>query len=348
MPSFTHLLRRIELRNTTITEILLVFVFLILLLLQGAYAEISDTVKQGDADRQVLEAALEEKASEVAALKDEFRTRGLSESEMNAVVHENLSRIQSANARIATLVEEKAAAETQLERQGRKQIALKAELERLSSLVETLRRQGLVDGFEPSEDAKRFQTLLSDYRSARKIVAVDDIPLADAAGRMQQKARTLGDRAERAERRVRSLETQMAALRRETTALAAKMRERERLIAQLRQPPKAHGMEPGNCWNRKEYLYGITIEGNDFVVTRKWPSSRDAEVRRTPALKWIEKERMNRGQFKAMGRRVYEYSLKQNPSCRYFVDIDLANSHAPNTLEQILFIERFFFKNISR
>ncbi|MGR9108513.1 MAG: hypothetical protein ACU843_16465 [Gammaproteobacteria bacterium] len=110
------------------------------------------------------------------------------------------------------------------------------------------------------------------------------------------------------------------------------------------------GLDHRPCWSdaqsgKIEYLYRITILENQLKIEAAWPPDRSAEVENTRALGALANRTVSPTEFSRIATPILDWSRRQNPECRHFVQILDHESTSKNAFKkQLRLIETFFYK----
>jgi hypothetical protein len=102
------------------------------------------------------------------------------------------------------------------------------------------------------------------------------------------------------------------------------------------------------CWadedGKVEFLFSIEL-GQDLVtVTPAWPSRRDAVARDLPGVKAAIEGPRSYQQFLAAVQPILNWSKKQDPECRHYVQLKSSISDAVQSDRARLMVENYFYK----
>lgn len=313
---------RSDVRNTSILEVMIIIVFVVLILLSDAYGENN---------------RLNEEAREI-----EERLRS---AEISAL---GRSELEEGFTRAVTQIEELEATVAELQ-------AIQSTLAASQAIHETLLQTGLLppQAEDPVETLERIGEALDGLRDT---VAGDQ---ADPEILLQEAVEAL-DLAERSEIRTDSLrqslgldpdapvptvlQTAEERLNGLTSDLSAAQTQIERMAeAEADRLRKLRGWVP--CWptgeNGYDFTYSITMYDSRFVVQPGWPDHRDGEVQASSILTPPDNF-LSREAFRHFANPVFEQGVNHPTDCRYVVRAYDKTTNKDSYKTQLGILRRFF------
>lgn len=131
-------------------------------------------------------------------------------------------------------------------------------------------------------------------------------------------------------------------------------REKSLLRGQIANLRRRCGNDYPPCWirdertGRPEYMYGVTIYEDHFIIKAIWPESRQEEASLIPGALDLPGEYWNLNEFRKKAQPILAWSRAQDPECRHFVKIhDQAMTKEP-FLDRMTTLEEFFYKLLIR
>lgn len=101
------------------------------------------------------------------------------------------------------------------------------------------------------------------------------------------------------------------------------------------------------CWadesGKVEFLFAIEVKPDSVTVTRAWPPRREDAARALPGISEALGEHSNR-QFISSIQGIFNWSKKQDPECRHYVQLKSSISDAIQSDRSRLMVENYFYK----
>ena len=306
--------RRDDLRNTSVLEIMLIIVFIALILLGGALAQLGEyenEIKDFEAAELSTEQLLKELAAATTAKKnlegdnEDFQKRIETLLSQNAALEGSSEEMRSA----LGVLDDVRDALADVNVNGRKgaEVDLDDAVTHLVDVAEKYR--------EAQEEAQREREYQRNRREFDRENAGPSPDEPNSLDKPKQSAsdelRDALDQLRRKEQEARDWEAQFKA----ASAELFNLKERTQKVN-----PRQRGWIP--CWEspqgKLQAIYKVTISDRFWRVERAWPGSRTAEVRNTPALRLPSISRLTLDQWKRFGQAVYNHGLENN-NCRFVV-----------------------------
>lgn len=102
------------------------------------------------------------------------------------------------------------------------------------------------------------------------------------------------------------------------------------------------------CWlstsGKVEYLFAIELRSDGVAVTPAWPPGRDADARALPGSDSLLAGPYSYTEFESRVRSIFDWSRKQNPECRHYVQLKSTITDAVQSDRMRLRVENFFYK----
>jgi len=103
------------------------------------------------------------------------------------------------------------------------------------------------------------------------------------------------------------------------------------------------------CWlnaaGKIEYLFAVELRPDGVAVTPAWPSSRDADARALPGIDAMLAGPFSYTEFESRVRSIFDWSRKQSPECRHYVQLKSTITDAVQSDRMRLRVENFFYKS---
>ncbi|UIF88587.1 hypothetical protein [Cupriavidus sp. UYPR2.512] len=102
------------------------------------------------------------------------------------------------------------------------------------------------------------------------------------------------------------------------------------------------------CWltmaGKIEYLFAMELRADGIVISPAWPSNREQEARALSGMAEMLSGPMSEAQFSSRVRGIFDWSNRQSPACRHYVQIKSLISDAVQSDRTRLTVENFFYK----
>jgi hypothetical protein len=102
------------------------------------------------------------------------------------------------------------------------------------------------------------------------------------------------------------------------------------------------------CWadesGKVEFLATVELRSDGVVVTRAWPERRSADAAKLPGLSELLDKPMAHQAFPPSVQPVFDWSRRQDPECRHYVQLRSTISDAVQSDRARLMVENFFYK----
>jgi hypothetical protein len=102
------------------------------------------------------------------------------------------------------------------------------------------------------------------------------------------------------------------------------------------------------CWadesGKVEFLFAIELKDDAVVVTPAWPTKRDADAKALPDIQRVLEAPFSLVQFPERVLGVFNWSKKQDPECRHYVQLRSTISDAVRSDRARLMVENYFYK----
>jgi hypothetical protein len=132
--------------------------------------------------------------------------------------------------------------------------------------------------------------------------------------------------------------------------LQAGQRELENARGQAEACYRTHGrgLVHPPCWADRngqiEYAFTAVMNTNSVSLIRTWPDYRNQDAARIPGMLQAAGDNMSYADFSNRALPIYEWSTRQNPQCRHFVQIEDQVEGKDQFKRNLLTVERFFYK----
>lgn len=313
--------RGIDVLNTSVTELMLLAIFFILL----ALAIAQDNLAGAETDNKDLRATISSQATEIADLKkqiEEFRnTVGLSESELRDTLFKHKTRID-------VLSREKDALGEEL---GKTRLALETAHRKLDEALDEARKlkQQLTELTKQSGSADDLRDGLSELKRIAAANGIDpDAPLRDVLGKLESRIGALSGEAEKLRQRLKAAGV---------TATESERAEGEVITAR--------------CWSenerRPDALFSIYLRADGYRVEKAWPKVRDYDAN---SSQWVRSmaiaKVLSEDQFRQLGHAIRTESEKRQPPCIFVANVRADDENLP-TVKQLermqRIVDRYFY-----
>jgi hypothetical protein len=102
------------------------------------------------------------------------------------------------------------------------------------------------------------------------------------------------------------------------------------------------------CWadenGKVEFLFTVTLSGDAVAVSPAWPARREADAKALPGVTDASSAGHTYSGFKQAVKGVFDWSNRQDPQCRHYVQLRSLVSDAVQSDRARLMVEDFFYK----
>jgi hypothetical protein len=102
------------------------------------------------------------------------------------------------------------------------------------------------------------------------------------------------------------------------------------------------------CWadesGKAEFLFAIELKSDSVFATPAWPSRREAAARALPGITKVLAGPYSNQAFVSNIQGVFNWSKKQDPECRHYIQMKSSISDAVQSDRARLMVERYFYK----
>ncbi|MCO4861256.1 hypothetical protein MKD38_06215 [Cupriavidus sp. WGlv3] len=103
------------------------------------------------------------------------------------------------------------------------------------------------------------------------------------------------------------------------------------------------------CWlntaGKIEFLFAVELRPDGVAVAPAWPSSRDADAKALPGIDAMLAGSFSYAEFESRVRPIFDWSRKQSPECRHYVQLKSTLTDAVQSDRMRLRVENFFYKS---
>lgn len=299
--------RTIDVLNTSVSELMLLTVFFVLLALAIARADLLGAESDRDGLVQRIVSLEHENAQLNTRLAELQKNMSMSERELDETLIGRKAMIDSLEKQVEDL--NKSLARTNLKRQS-----LEAELKKATSERDELRSK--LAGITGTHDNA---AALSDAISQLKRIAAannidPDAPLSAL---------------------VRDLERELGALR--TTTANLRNRLKSAGISEKDKPDSQGEVITARCWwnqNRgvPDSVFRIEVQDDGFIAVPTWPKIRDRDARAARSVVAMANAgKVSVKEFRKLGATLRNESERRSPPCIFVVDVQISDQTASKT-----------------
>jgi hypothetical protein len=102
------------------------------------------------------------------------------------------------------------------------------------------------------------------------------------------------------------------------------------------------------CWadesGKVEFLFSIELQTDSVVVSPRWPERRNTDAAALPGIETILAGPMQLSKFPTVSKPILDWSKRQDPECRHYVQLKSAISDAVQSDRARLMVENYFYK----
>ena len=102
------------------------------------------------------------------------------------------------------------------------------------------------------------------------------------------------------------------------------------------------------CWvdenGKVEFLFSIELRTDSIIVSPAWPTKRDVDARSLPGIDKLVGNEYPHQSFPTRIKDIFDWSNRQNPQCRHYVQIKSMIPDAVQSDRARLMVENYFYK----
>ncbi len=309
----------IDVLNTSVTELMILGIFFVLLAFAIARQDLSGALSSADDLQTQLAQQLAEVSRLQARIEALKKTVGVSKSELEETLFQRKRRIDDLTQQLEELTSTnsqlaKSLAEAKLQLGIANQMIedIRAEREDLKNKIDaTISIIGSDEEFEQS------------INSIRRIAAANNIdpnaPLNEVITALEQRIGTLSSS-------VSELRHQNEELRRK---FGIDVVEAEKLSGEI---------ITARCWTpdgeRPDALFDISIRSDGFSVAKAWPNVREYDATSSETiLAMVRQGNLSESEFRTLGRKIRAESEKRQPPCIFVVNVHIDEIDTPSAIQ---------------